>query len=66
MAKTTLGEAIKKAVRARDAQECGRLAEVLRDNGLNYQGIYDMVQSLTGLPARDWETLLYDSEETSW
>jgi len=53
---------IRKAVSERDARTAGRVADFLRNKGLNYQQILSLVQGVTPIDPRAWEALLYAAD----
>ncbi len=49
----TVKEVIVDAVQDRDANLAGKVAAVLRDQGLNYQESYEFVNSISPISARN-------------
>ena len=58
----TLKDAIKKAVRERDAQAALSIAEHCRSSGMNYDGTYAWVRKHTDIALPEWDALLYEAE----
>ena len=59
----TIGDSMRLAVRTGNAALAGRAADFLRRQGLRYKDIAKMAVKITGCDPRDWEALLYESEE---
>lgn len=59
-----LREAAALAVKNRDAKTAGQVAMTCRLRcGMNYRQTYEWVNGIEPIDSRDWEWLLYESED---
>jgi len=62
--KTSLNDAIKKAVETNNGEVAGRCADVLRFKfGFNFKETYEYFNKLTGITLAGYDQLMYDADE---